>query len=489
MENANESFSYHLHRAFGLTTTQLDRVLAHALAKNPGPAFCDIYLESGTLEQLTLDEGILKNPVRQVTKGAGVRVVIGDKAGYSPTDHVTFTNLRKAAGIAANICQHAGNLPPVPVISDSKDTVRTEAHDLYALGHSALAISLKDKIALLQSIDAAARAYDPRIKRVNASLAINEQVVMIATSFGAMVYDKRPMVRLQIQCLAQEGDRRETGSSGGGGRVEYSFLLQDDLWKRWTLEAAKAAVELLGADPAPAGEMTVVLGHGWPGVLIHEAVGHGLEGDFNRKGTSAFSGRVGKQVASPLCTVIDDGTVANKRGSLNFDDEGTPTGRTVLIENGVLKGYLQDQQNSRLMGVAPTGSGRRQDYTCMPIPRMANTYLAGGKSTPEEIIASVKYGLYALNFPGGQVDITSGDFTFSTSGAYLIEDGKLTRMVRGATLIGNGPKALHNVSMVGNDVSLDEGIGVCGKAGQSVPVCVGMPTVRIDQVTVGGTRS
>ncbi|MBY0358595.1 MAG: metalloprotease TldD [Candidatus Obscuribacterales bacterium] len=489
MDKANESAAQQLHKIFGLTGSQLDRVLAHALRLNPKQAFCDIYLEAGVLEFLTLDERILKNPSRSVSKGAGVRVVIGDKVGYSPTDHVTFTNLRKAAGIAADICQHAGDLSSVPVNTDSKNKGAVQAHDLYSLQNSPLGMPLSEKIALLQSIDAAARAYDPRIKNVTVSLAVDERVIIIATSLGNLVYDKRPMLRLNVQCLAQEGQRRETAKRGGGGRVEFSHFLNGELWQRYATEAAKEAVDLLNAEAAPAGEMTVVLGNGWPGVLIHEAVGHGLEGDYNRKGSSAFSGLVGQKVASPLCTVIDDGTMANKRGSLNIDDEGTPTGRTVLIENGVLQGYLQDQMNARLMGVAATGNGRRESYEHAPMPRMANTYLAGGQSTPEEIIASVKYGLFALSFPGGQVDITSGDFTFSTSGAYLIENGKLTRMVKGATLIGNGPKALHNVSMVGNDVSLDEGIGTCGKNNQDVPVCVGMPTVRIDRVTVGGTRS
>ena len=304
---------------------------------------------------------------------------------------------------------------------------------------------------------------------------------------GDFVVDKRPMIYLSVSCLADDGKRKETGSGAGGGRSEFAFFLKDDLWRTYTLEAAKQSIDMLSSVGAPAGEMTVVLGPGWPGVLIHEAVGHGLEGDFNRKGTSAYSGRVGEMVASPLCTVIDEGTVPGRRGSLNVDDEGVPTGTAVLIEKGVLRGYMQDRTNAALMRAKATGNGRRQSYKHAPMPRMTNTYLAGGESDPEEIIRSVKYGIYATSFPGGDVDITSGKFTFSTSGAYLIEDGKLTVPIKGATLIGNGPETMKNITMVGNDTALDNGIGMCGKSGQTVPVGVGMPTVRIDNVLVGGT--
>jgi TldD protein len=321
------------------------------------------------------------------------------------------------------------------------------------------------------------------------SVTAEDYTIIIANSLGGLLLDRRPLVRLSVNCIARNGDRRETGSSGGGGRMEFSALTGDDMWKKHARTAAKQAVELLSSVPAPAGEMTVVLGHGWPGVLIHEAVGHGLEGDFNRKETSAFSKLMGERVASPLVTVVDDGTMANRRGSLTFDDEGTPTGTTMLIENGILKGYMQDRQNATLMRSGLTGNGRRQSYRHVPMPRMTNTYMAGGQSTPEEIIRSVKYGIFAETFGGGQVNITNGDFTFSATAAWLIENGELTRLVKGATLIGNGPKALHNVAMVGNDMALDTGIGTCGKNGQGIPVGVGMPTIRLDKVTVGGSAS
>jgi TldD protein len=345
------------------------------------------------------------------------------------------------------------------------------------------------KIDLMRRLDAEARRQDPRITQVMVSLAGTRKVMLVAGSDGSMSGDVRPLVRVTVTAIAESGGRREQGRAGGGGRVAYGWLLDDDRALGYAREAARQAIVNLEAEAAPAGTMTVVLGPGWPGVLLHEAVGHGLEGDFNRKGSSAFSGRIGEQVASELCTVVDDGTLPDRRGSLNVDDEGTPTQRTVLIEDGILRGYMQDALNARLMGAAPTGNGRRQSFAHIPMPRMTNTYMLAGPHDSAEIIASVDQGLYAVNFGGGQVDITSGKFVFSASEAYLIENGKVTRPVKGATLIGNGPEVLTRVSMVGNDLALDDGIGTCGKEGQGVPVGVGQPTLRVDGLTVGGTRT
>jgi len=348
---------------------------------------------------------------------------------------------------------------------------------------------LVEKIALLQQIDEEARRYDPRITNVMASLTVEQKHVLILTSAGIMVTDTQPLLRLQVTCIATQGATRQQGSHGGGGRVEFNFLFAQDRWRIFTREAARQAILGLDAVPTPAGTMTVVLGPGWPGILLHEAIGHGLEGDFNRKKVSAFSDLMGKKVASESCTVVDDGTLPNRRGSLNVDDEGTPTSRTVLIEKGILKGYLQDRLNATLMKMPLTGNGRRESFAHMPMPRMTNTFMLPGDSTPDDIIKSVPRGLYAVSFGGGQVDITSGKFVFSASEAYLIEDGKVTRPVKGATLIGNGPEVLTRIAMVGNDLKLDDGIGTCGKEGQSVPVGVGLPTVRIDGLTVGGTQA
>ncbi len=472
-----------LHSRFGLTAQQLEKVLATAInGRREQGAYCDIYFQSGTNQSLVWDQGALKTTSCEVTNGAGVRVVIGDKTGYSYTDHVNVTNLRKAAQTARAIAEHHKESAALQI----GPAATAASHNLYLIAQSPVDVDLASKLALLRACDQEARSVDARIKNVTVSLGVEDYLIIIANSFGDVVADTRPLIRLNVSCLAEDGQRRENGTSGGGGRSEFSFFFEDDRWRHHARLAAQQAIALLSATAAPAGEMTVVLGNGWPGVLIHEAVGHGLEGDFNRKGTSAFSKLVGQKVASPLCTIIDDGTVPGRRGSLNVDDEGLPTGHTVLIENGVLKGYMQDRMNASLMRKAPTGNGRRESYRFAPMPRMTNTYLAGGQSTREEIIASVKYGLYAETFGGGQVDITSGNFTFSATSAFLIQDGKLTRAVKGATLIGNGPKALHKVSMVGNDVALDQGIGTCGKNGQGVPVGVGMPTVRIDGVTVGG---
>jgi len=361
-------------------------------------------------------------------------------------------------------------------------------HDLYALAEPPTATDLDRKIKLLGRMDAEARGLDPRVRQVIATLGSEEVVVMIATPSGWTVGDVRPLTRLNITVIVEDGAKREIGSYGGGGRVAFDFFLEQDRWKRFAGEAVRQALMKLDAVDAPEGEMTVVLGPGWPGILLHEAVGHGLEGDFNRKKTSAFSGRLGQSVASELVTVVDDGTIQNRRGSLNVDDEGVPTRRNVLIEKGVLRGYLQDRLNSRLMGMEVTGNGRRESYAHPPMPRMTNTFMLAGEDEPGDIIRGVAKGLYAVNFGGGQVDITNGRFVFSASEAYLIEDGRVTRPVKGATLIGNGPEALTRVSRVGHDLKLDEGVGTCGKDGQSVPVGVGLPTIRIDRMTVGGTQ-
>jgi TldD protein len=396
---------------------------------------------------------------------------------------VTVESLQLATRTAQAIAQEAGETRTV--------SVREEAprHDLYTLQQSPLQTPVADKVDLLNRIDVAARAYDPRIKNVLASIGVEQKLVLIVSSTGVVVGDVQPLVRLNVTCIAEEGANRQHGTYGGGGRVEYGFVLAEDRYQRFTRAAAEQALRNLQATDAPAGTMTVVLGPGWPGILLHEAIGHGLEGDFNRKKTSAFSELLGQQVASPLCTVIDDGTLPSRRGSLNVDDEGTPTGRTVLIEKGILRGYLQDRLNARLMRMPLTGNGRRESFAHIPMPRMTNTFMLAGETPPEDIIGSVDHGLYAAYFGGGQVDITSGKFVFSASEAYLIEGGKLTRPVKGATLIGNGPDVLKRISLVGTDLQLDEGIGTCGKDGQSVPVGVGLPTIRIDGLTVGGTQA
>lgn len=472
-----------LHSNFSLTQSQLERVLAKARSNLSRVAFSEVYLQKGASLSLFYDQGSLKRTSNNIVNGGGVRTVDGDRQGYSYTDNPNFRSLYKAAGFSRSILDSPGTASESVEIPSASPA----AHDLYPLSESLLSVSVKQCLDLIHDIDQLARSFDPRIVNVSVSLGIEEYSILVANSLDEIVSDCRPLVRLSVSCLAAEGNRKESGSGGGGGRVDFSFLLEDDRWREYTLGAAREAIEMLSSVPAPAGELTVVLGPGWPGVLIHEAVGHGLEADFNRKGTSLFSGKVGELVASPLCTIVDQGDIPGRRGSLNYDDEGAPTGTTVLIENGVLRGYMQDRLNASLMGASLTGNGRRQSYRHLPMPRMTNTYLVGGQSEPGEIIESVKYGIYAASFAGGQVDITSGDFTFSASLAYLIEDGKLTTPVKGATLIGNGPRSMQRISMVGNDSSLDRGIGVCGKDGQSVPVGVGMPTLRIDAVTVGGT--
>ena len=470
---------------FGLTGESLERTLGAALGRRID--YADLYFEYRVNEEIGLEEGIVKKAAKSISQGVGVRATAEEKTGFAYSDEITVENLQLAAQRARYIAADSGQSDAVAV-SES----RVPSRDLYPVQVPPTDVPIQTKVDLLHQIDRIARAYDPRITKVMATVASEQKLVLVATSEGWVVGDVRPLHRLQVTCIAEDPRRgpgaRQVGTFGGGGRAEYSFFLEGERFARFAREAARQAIVNLDADDAPAGTMDVVLGPGWPGILLHEAVGHGLEGDFNRKGTSAFSGRLGERVASPLCTVVDDGTIPGRRGSLNVDDEGTPTQRNVLIENGVLKGYLQDRLNARLMGVEPTGNGRRESYAHHPMPRMTNTFMLPGTTPPEEIIRSVKRGLYAAAFGGGQVDITNGKFVFSASEAYLIEDGKVGRPVKGATLIGNGPDALTRVTMVGDDLKLDEGIGTCGKDGQSVPVGVGLPTILINGLTVGGTQ-
>jgi TldD protein len=471
-----ESF---FHSRYNVTPALMEQLLGDNLARRVDDA--DIYLEYRVNEELVLEENVVKKASRHVSQGAGVRAQAGTRTGYAHTDDISIQNLTEAARQARAIADRAGQSGTLAVGG------RGRPHDLYALAEPPIVTELARKVELLRRVDAACRAADARVKQVIVSLASEEVVMLIATASGFTVGDVRPLTRLNVTAIAEDGGKREIGAFGGGGRVPFDFYLESDRWKRFASEAARQAALKLAAVDAPAGTMTVVLGPGWPGILLHEAIGHGLEGDFNRKGVSAFAGRIGEKVASELVTVVDDGTMANRRGSLNVDDEGTPTGRTVLIEDGILRGYLQDRLNARLMGMPPTGNGRRESFAHPPLPRMTNTFMLAGRDNPEDILRSVDRGLYAVSFGGGQVDITSGKFVFSASEAYLIEDGKVTRPVKGATLIGNGPDALTRVSRVGHDLALDEGVGTCGKDGQSVPVGVGLPTIRLDGMTVGGT--
>ncbi|MGH7400238.1 MAG: metalloprotease TldD [Candidatus Rokuibacteriota bacterium] len=465
---------------FGLNAASMERLLGSTLAGRVDHA--DLYVEYRISEELVLEEGAVKKAARHVSQGAGIRAQSGERTGYAHTDDLAMPNLEEAARQARAIADRASTSAVVAVGADGPP------HDLYRLPEPPIAADLERKLKLLGRMDAEARGLDPRVRQVIATLGSEDVVVMIATPSGWTVGDVRPLTRLNVTVIVEDGAKREIGSYGGGGRVAFDFFLDQDRWKRFTGEAVRQALMKLDAVDAPAGEMTVVLGPGWPGILLHEAVGHGLEGDFNRKKTSAFSGRLGQSVASELVTVVDDGTIQNRRGSLNVDDEGVPTRRNVLIEKGVLRGYLQDRLNSRLMGMEVTGNGRRESYAHPPMPRMTNTFMLAGEDEPADIIRGVARGLYAVNFGGGQVDITNGRFVFSASEAYLIEDGRVTRPVKGATLIGNGPDALTRVSRVGHDLKLDEGVGTCGKDGQSVPVGVGLPTIRIDRITVGGTQ-
>ncbi len=462
---------------YSIEVGHIEQVFASMMAHRLD--YADLYFQYSRAESWSLEEGIVKSGSFNIDQGVGVRAVSGEKTAFAYSDDISLNALDSAAQATRAIARQGGK-QSVPMLHHGS------RREIY-LPHDPIA-SLKDaeKVALLERLEGYARALDPRVVQVMAGLAGEYEVVMVARSDGLMNADIRPLVRLSVQVIIESNGKREQGSAGGGGRFDYGYF-DDAMLRRYAAQAVHQAVTNLDAAPAPAGNMTVVLGNGWPGILLHEAIGHGLEGDFNRKGSSAFSGRVGERVAAQGVTVVDDGTLARRRGSLQMDDEGNPTQCTTLIENGILRGYLQDTLNARLMGVAPTGNARRESYAHLPMPRMTNTYMLNGDKDPQEIIASVKHGLYAVNFGGGQVDITSGKFVFSTTEAYLIEDGKITTPVKGATLIGNGPDALTRISMIGNDLALDPGVGTCGKEGQSVPVGVGQPTVRIDGLTVGGT--
>jgi len=462
---------------YALDVGKLERVFGDILAHSVDHA--DLYFQYSRAEGWSIEEGIVKSGSFSIDQGVGVRVVSGEKTAFAYSDDISLEALTSAAQATRAIARQGGG-------HAVRAVTRGKARSLYEANDPLASLPDAAKVALLEKAERFARSLDPRVTQVIASLGGEYEVVLVARSDGQISADVRPLIRLSLQVIAEQDGRREQGSAGGGGRFTYEYFT-DAIVEDYARRAVSQALVNLEARPAPAGAMTVVLGSGWPGILLHEAIGHGLEGDFNRKGSSAFSGRIGERVAAPGVTVIDDGTIARRRGSLNIDDEGNPTQRTVLIEDGVLKGYLQDTLNARLMGAAVTGNGRRESYAHIPMPRMTNTYMLNGAHDPAEIIASVKQGLYAVNFGGGQVDITSGKFVFSAAEAYLIEDGKVTQPVKGATLIGNGPDVLTRVSMIGNDMALDAGVGTCGKEGQSVPVGVGQPTLRIDGLTVGGT--
>ncbi len=462
----------------GLTLEHLPGVLGELAG--PGIDAADLYFQTQVSETWVLEDGIVKEGSFNLDQGVGVRAQSGEKTGFAYSNAITPEALSQAARAARSIAR-AGQQGRVQAFK------ATEVMPLYAADNPLDVIDRAEKVELLKRIDIATRALDPRIKQVTVSLAGVWDRVLVAATDGSLGADIRPLVRFNVSVIVEQNGRRERGGHGGGGRTDYRYFLNEDRAMGYAREALRQALVNLEAIAAPAGTLPVVMGAGWSGVLLHEAVGHGLEGDFNRKGSSNYSGKIGQQVASKLCTIVDDGTLAERRGSLSMDDEGTPTQCTTLIENGVLKGYMQDKLNARLMGVARTGNGRRESYSHLPMPRMTNTYMLAGESDPEEIIRSVKKGIYCANLGGGQVDITSGKFVFSTSEAYLIEDGKITAPVKGATLIGNGPEAMSRVSMVGNNLALDSGVGTCGKDGQSVPVGVGQPTLKIDAITVGGT--
>ncbi len=462
----------------GMVPERVEAVVGEALA---GMDDGELYLEYRQSESVALDDGRIKSAAFDTTQGFGLRAVAGEAAGYAHATELSEAAIRRAAATVRAVASgHAGTLAEAPA-----GTNRLLYTDLNPLG----TVDLAAKTKLLGDIDAYARGRDSRVRQVMASLAGVWQAVQIIRPDGTRVADIRPLVRLNVAIMVGEGDRMETGSYGAGGRFAYERYFDPAQWQHHVDEALRQALVNLGSVPAPAGEMTVVLGPGWPGVMLHEAVGHGLEGDFNRKKTSTFSGLIGQQVAAKGVTVVDDGTIPDRRGSLTVDDEGTPSGYNVLIEDGILKGYMNDRLNARLLGTRPTGNGRRESFAHAPMPRMTNTYMLAGSRHPQEIIGSVKKGLYAVNFGGGSVDITSGKFVFSASEAYLIEDGKIGPAVKGATLIGNGPDAMTKVTMVGNDLALDDGVGTCGKDGQGVPVGVGQPTLRMDGLTVGGTAA
>ena len=463
---------------WGLSESDMARALGEIFTHKVD--YADLYFQYTRSESWSLEEGIVKTGSFSIEQGVGVRALSGEKTAFAYSDTLSPEALLSSARVVRTIARQGAGRQKVMTGHAAP------GHDLYAAIDPVNTLSAPEKVALLERIERMARAADPHIVQVMAGLGAEYDVILVAGSDGRLAADVRPLVRLSLTVIAERNGRREMGHGGGGGRTGLAWFT-DEVLRSYVQRATHEALTNLEAQAAPAGEMTVVLGSGWPGILLHEAVGHGLEGDFNRKGSSVFSGRIGERVASKGVTVIDDGTIADRRGSLNIDDEGNATQRNVLIEDGVLKSYMQDSMNARLMKMPVTGNGRRESYAHLPMPRMTNTYMLAGEVPPAEIIASVKKGLYAVNFGGGQVDITSGKFVFSTSEAYMIEDGKVTYPVKGATLIGNGPDAMTQVSMIGNDLELDSGVGTCGKEGQSVPVGVGMPTVRMDGLTVGGT--
>ena len=465
-------------RPGGLDDSRLDGALSQVMSSSIDAA--DLYFQVSREESWALEDGIVKEGSASIEQGVGVRALTGEKTGFAYSDEIVLPALEEASR-AARAIAHRGQ------DRAAGHVVPSRGHNLYLPVDPVSSFSSSEKVAWLERVDRETRKMDPRVQQVMASVVAVHEVVLIANSEGHLAADVRPLVRFNVSVIVEQNGRREQGYAGSGGRFTLPELVSGDKPLQLAREAVRQALVNLEAIPAPAGPMTVVLGAGWPGILLHEAIGHGLEGDFNRKGTSAFAGRIGERVASELCTIVDDGTLSRRRGSLNIDDEGTPTQCTTLIENGVLKGYLQDKMNARLTGNSSTGNGRRESFAHITLPRMTNTYMRPGKTPPEEILASVQKGIYAVNFGGGQVDITSGKFVFSASEAYLIENGKLGAPIKGATLIGNGPDVLTRVSMVGNDLKLDDGVGTCGKEGQSVPVGVGQPTLRIDGLTVGGT--
>ena len=469
-----------------LQPAELDEsILSEVIHDMMGSAidYADVYLQNSRHESWVLEDRIVKEGQYNIEQGVGVRAVSGEKTGFAYSDEILLPALTSAAKAARSIARQG---------QDARIKAWDKPHaivPLYTADDPLSVLTADEKIELLRMVDAEARKQDPAVKQVIASISGVHEIVLVAANDGTLSADVRPLVRMNVSIIVEKNGRREQGSAGGGGRLTYEYFTQQERALEFAREAVRQAMVNLEAKDAPAGTMPVVLGPGWPGVLLHEAVGHGLEGDFNRKGSSVFSGRIGEQVASKHCTVIDDGSMTSRRGSLSVDDEGTPTQQNILIENGILRNYMQDKQNARLMNLPVTGNGRRESYANIPMPRMTNTYLANGNYDPQEIISSVEKGLYAVNFGGGQVDITSGKFVFSASEAYMIEKGKITYPVKGATLIGNGPDSMNQVSMVGNDMSLDTGVGVCGKEGQSVPVGVGQPTLLIDRITVGGTSA
>ncbi len=461
----------------GLDTQALQGVLGSIMSHQVD--YADLYFQYSRSESWSLEEGQVKSGNFSIDQGVGVRAISGEKTAFAYSDDINLSALQQAASATKSIAALGAE-------QTGKSILTRQAQALYLPQDPIASLSADAKVKLLERLEQFARKIDPRVSQVMASIAGEYEVVMVARSDGVMAADVRPLVRISIQVIAEHHGRREQGSSGGGGRFDYSYF-SDAVLQDYAQKAVHQALVNLDARPAPAGSMTVVLGAGWPGILLHEAIGHGLEGDFNRKGSSAFANRMGKRVAAKGITIVDDGTLTNRRGSLSMDDEGNPSNKTILIEDGILRGYIQDSLNARLMGMPLTGNARRESYAHMPMPRMTNTYMHNGDKDPAEIIKSVKKGLYAANFGGGQVDITSGKFVFSAAEAYMIEDGKITHPVKGATLIGNGPDVLTRVSMIGNDMALDSGVGTCGKEGQSVPVGVGQPTLKIEGLTVGGT--